>query len=227
MKQKALFLLGFFLVWACFLPAQDQTPRLQYGFKFGIIKNSFTALPNSPNNPFSAMELDSKIGFIAGTFYDVAIFRGSPIIYFTTGASYKFLNFKGDFATKDDPVVLGDFHNYFHVLDIPVGIKVAFDKMNGRPYLGAGVQTDFMLAENKSVNTSGATATEIDTIPGYNSRVNVGFYINTGFEIPTSSIMYCIDFKYIWWGMDNFTAEQSFYKRSKGEIQLTFGLKFD
>ncbi|MBP7865241.1 MAG: outer membrane beta-barrel protein [Acidobacteria bacterium] len=219
-----LMLVCAVMLFGTVLADDDDGPRFQYGFKFGLVRNGFEALPSSPTNPFSAVKVDGKLGFLGGAFYDIALFRGGQDIYFTTAAAYKFLNFKGDFATTDTPPVLGDFRVYFHVLDLPVGVKVAFNKMNGHPYVGAGVQTDFILAHSQSTNTTGVTQ-DYNLVPAYNSRTNVGFYFNGGFEIPSSSFMYVIDFKYIWWGLDNFTGAETFYKRNKGELQFTFGIK--
>jgi len=203
--------------------------KFTYGVKFGIVKNSFDYLPDGANNPFQALDFDSKTGFIGGVFYDWAPLKYTNKVNITFGLSYKMLVFKGDFVSLDNPPIIGDFKDYFHCLDVPIGIKLVNTNMNGRPFIGAGIQTDFIIAESQTTGIQHSDTMETephyDTIPTYNSKANIGTYFCTGFEIPGQSYLYVIQFKYIRWGKDNFTSADSFFNRNKNELQITFGIK--
>lgn len=206
-----------------FLLAEKDLSRMQYGFRFGIAKNGYTLVPDGGGNPFADVNIESRTGFIAGAFYDIFLRQGTVNLYFTTSANYKVTFFKGNYVTAGETPVLGKFKNIFHIVDVPLGIKMSIAKLNGRPFFGGGLQLDFIVGDGTTF--SGGDGTEYDTIPAYNTRVNAGPYFNAGFEIPIKTFIYCFEFKYIAWTRDNFVPSTSFYKRDKGELQLTFGIK--
>jgi hypothetical protein len=212
-----------------FVSAQKDE-RFQYGLKFGIVQNSFEALPDSTLNPFATLEIDGRTGFMAEAFYDYQLApKQMPPLYLTFGLGYKLLIMRGEFMTDDDPPLTGDFHNYFHTLDFPVGAKMIFKQFQGRPFVGAGLQMDAIIAESKSQGGTHGTPDDalpdFESIPDYRTRLNTGIYVNGGFEIPGGNYLYVFEFRYIHWSRDNFTADTSFYERSRGEIQWTFGVK--
>lgn len=204
--------------------------RFQYGLKFGVVQNQFEVIPDSPLNPFESLEIDGRTGFMAEAFYDYQLLPDKmPPLHMTFGLGYKLLIMRGQFKTAGDTPVTGDFHNYFHTLDFPVGVKMVFKQFNGRPFVGAGLQMDAIVGETVSSGGTHGTADEalpdFETIPDYRTRLNTGVYFNAGFEIPSTNFLYVFEFRYIRWSRDNFDAETSFYERSNGEIQWTFGVK--
>jgi hypothetical protein len=215
---SCLFLLGLSLF------AGDVDSKMQYGFRFGVVFNGFESTHTAANSPFLDETVEKKVGFLGGAFYDFRVYQGNPILLVTTGINYKMLRFKGNFVTEDTPAVLGSYNNLFHCVDFPVGLKAVLTHMNGRPFFGAGLQMDVIAVDSRTI--SNVPIEQYDTIPAYNSRFNLGPYFQAGFEVPTNSYYYCFEFRYIHWGKDNFTPNSCFFSRNKGEIQLTFGLKF-
>jgi hypothetical protein len=202
--------------------------QFKYGVKFGVVKNAFDAVPEGANNPFDTVDIDPYWGFIGGVFYDVQIFKSNPIVFFTFGGSYKLLLFKGDFAIDSDPLVVGDFKNYFHTIDVPVGFKFIHPTMNGHPFFGIGLQSDFIVAESQTIDFSATPpAGDYDTITDFAKRHNLGMYLTSGFEIPGGSYSYVFEIKYIRWSHNNFTADTSFFERGRNEFQITFGVKIN
>jgi len=223
--NKKIILLPLLILLAMGLTAAADR-QFKYGVKLGVVKNSFEYLPDGANNPFDSTDIDPYWGFIGGVFYDVQIFKGNPIVYFTFGGSYKLLAFKGDFAIADDPPLVGDFKNYFHTIDVPVGFKFVHPTMNGHPFFGIGLQSDFIVAESTSIDFSGEPPEgSYETIPEFDKRHNLGMYLSTGFEIPGNSYAYVFQVKYIRWSHNNFTAANSFFERNRNEFQITFGIR--
>jgi hypothetical protein len=203
--------------------------RLQYGFKFGVSVNSFDEIPNSPNNPFETADVNGQLGYIAGVFYDYQLMKGNSGLYLTFGGAWKMLSMKGNFATDDDPPITGDYKNYFHLVDIPIGLKYVFKQYNGRPFAGAGFQMDVIAADQQTFGVDGHDELQDDppwdTTPIYASRVNTGVYFHGGFELPSKKYLYVFEVKYIRWTRDNFTPAESWFERGQGEFQFTFGVK--
>jgi hypothetical protein len=227
MKHRfALVILLAILVSSAWMLAEE---RLQYGFKFGVVYNSFKEIPGTPNSPFETATVNGQLGYIAGIFYDYQLLQNYPNLYLTFGGSWKLLSFKGDFTTADDPPITGDYKDYFHAVDIPIGLKYVFKQFNGRPYAGAGFQMDILVADQQTFGVTGHDELQDnppwDTTPIYASRVNTGVYFNGGFEIPGKRYIYVLDIKYIRWTRNNFTAQDAWFDRDDGEVQFTFGVK--
>lgn len=227
MKSRVVLLVLIMNVFLLtFLHAED---RFQYGFKFGIVNNGFNKYGSGHGNPFNEVSLDSRMGFTAGAFYDWQAFSKLPYLNVSFGAGYKLLRLSGSFNTADATPVLGEFTNYYHLIDAPIGIKFISSHYRGRPFFGAGLQIDAVVGESQSIDFSNGSTppagTTYDTIPPYSSRINYGPYIHGGFEIPTANYFYVLEVKYIIWGQDMFKPETSFYGRDKNEVQITFGIK--
>jgi len=68
MKQRIVLILLLALSLAVLIHAGR---RFQYGFKAGVVVNSFDEIPGSLNNPFGDGPLSTaQLGYIAGVFYD-------------------------------------------------------------------------------------------------------------------------------------------------------------
>ena len=226
MKQRIVLILLLALSLAVLIHAEE---RFQYGFKAGVVVNSFDEIPGSLNNPFGTATVNGQLGYIAGVFYDYQLLKNNPNLYLSFGGSWKMLSFKGDFTTEDDPPITGDYKNYFHLVDLPIGAKYVFKQFNGRPYAGGGFQMDIIVADHQSFGVTGHDDLQSDppwdTTPIYASRVNTGVYFNGGFEIPSKKYIYVLDIKYIRWTRDNFTPQEAWFERGDGEFQFTFGVK--
>ncbi len=227
MKTK-IAMLGL-LILVCLPLTTLADKRFQAGVKFGIVRAPFETIPDGANNPFDAVNIDSRIGFIGGVYYDYQILRRYPGVFFTFGASYKLINFKGNYLYEGETPVLGNFKNYFHTIDIPVGMKMEYNHLNGRPFFGAGLEVEIIAAESHTQgfgdNPHPDTVPTFNTITPYKQRTNLGPYFCAGFEIPGQTYAYTIEFRYVRWAQDNWTGDSSFYNRGKGEIQVTLGIK--
>jgi len=203
--------------------------RFQSGAKFGVVGNSFTSFPDGVNNPFQEMDIHSRPGLVAGVFYEYQIFSNKPYLFVCFGGSYKLLYFKGYFTTTDAEPVTGDVRQFFHVIDVPIGMKVIHPTMNGHPFFGIGLEMDVIVADSHLINFDQELAPEqeqdYDIVKEYKNRHNLGLYFCSGFEIKGKSFSYVFEFRYIRWALDNFTDDTSFFSRSKNEVQLTFGIK--
>jgi len=224
MKKYTIIL--FFLFAFLMLSFGLGEDRWSYGVKFGIIRNGFEGIIGSPNAPFASVDIESATGVMAGAFYEYKLApKKVPGLEFVFGVGYKLNYMKGDYATAATPPMIGDFKNYFHLLDVPIGLKYAIQQMNGRPYLGIGVQTDYILGESQTTSSGGEPTPDVDTIPEYNSRINAGIYFAGGFDIPGKKYSYLIEIRYIRWMRDNFKPQPSYFLRNAGELQLTLGIK--
>mgnify|MGYP001767031133 CR=1 FL=1 len=224
MRKHSIIL---FFIWCMVLVSYSVAEdRWSYGVKFGLVQNGFEAVPNSTESPFALYDIEGQTGFMVGAFYEYQLAPVKvPGLAFTFGIGYKFNYLKGDYATADDPPVIGDFKNYFHILDVPIGFKYAIQQMNGRPFVAMGVQTDYILGESQTLSTVGEHAMDVDTVPDYNSRINAGIYFGGGFDIPGKKYSYIIEFRYVRWMRDNFLASTSYFVRKDGEFQFTLGIK--
>lgn len=200
--------------------------KFKYGIKFGFLWNDFSALENGANNPFLTDKISSKTGLIGGVFYDYFLKRNMAV---TFGLNYKLLVLKGTYVTDTDTPILGDFKNYYHCIDIPAGVKLYNLNMNGRPFVGGGIEYERIIADDTTFSISGegdeSYVESLNTIPGYNSKSNLGPYVNFGFEIPGYNLNYVLEFKYIRWMQDTFEGDLTFYDRSKNEFRIMFGVK--
>ncbi len=225
MKRKIIF---FILLLTLFLTFSfgKRNEKFKYGVKFGLLWNDFSALSDGANNPFLSDKITSKTGLIGGVFYDYFLKRNLAV---TFGLNYKLLVLKGTYVTDTETPILGDFKNYFHCIDIPMGVKLYNMNMNGRPYIGGGLEYERIVGDDKTFSISGEGDMDyvesLNTIPGYNSKSNLGPYMSFGFEIPGINYNYILEFKYVRWMQDTFEGDLTFYERSKNEFRILFGLK--
>lgn len=204
---------------------QASNSRVQYGFRFAYVNNDVSAIPGGANNPFTTVTLKGQPGFVAGVVYDAMLYRGRTSVAFSFGAGYKLYHFKGNFtAPNGTSTVNGTFHNYYHMLDMPLGVKVINSHLAGHPYVGGGLQIDYALGERSNVKAGGSSAT-YNTTPGYSSRVNTGLFGCVGLEIPGGGFNYCVEGKYIDWNRDNFKKDMAFFQRGGSEFQIAFIIK--
>lgn len=226
--MKKSLMLAMVAIAVCAMPLVKADERLQYGFKFGVVQNSFNPYPQVASQHFQSLDMNSRMGLLAEAFYDWQAFRKAPFFFFSFGTGYKMLGVKGNFVTDDTPEVTGSFRNYFHCMEFPVGVKFVGTRFAGRPFVGAGMQIDWIVADSEKLEITspvGVTGIDADTRPPYHTKVNAGWYFNTGLEIPTKSYFYVFEFRFIQWGRDNFKPENSFYGREDQEFQITFGVK--
>ena len=202
--------------------------RFQPGVRFGLVSAAFDRANSQPTDPFAALDPEGKVGLMGGAFYDVRLTEGSPALVFTFGASYKLLRMNAHFATADTPPVLGDVRDYFHAIDLPAGVKVVHRRLNGQPFVGAGVVTDIIVADSRTIDFSSEPAAGRDAYtirPVYRNRVNVGGYLSGGFEVPVQSYACVFEVRWVRWGRDNFDARTWLYGRGRNEWQFSVGIK--